>query len=122
MGGNRNLTEEKKILDFKKIFKNLNRAIDCAKRDKEELKRLEGLGLRLRKTERVAKKRYRGEKLTGKDIKESQVITCFGNLGYCCSLKKPCIKRDACREALGIGANTYINTKEKVANEILEKE
>ncbi len=46
------------------------------------------------------------------DVERLFSVLCFGNLGYCCGLEKPCPFRDAVLEALRISPETYRRMKE----------
>jgi hypothetical protein len=60
-------------------------------------------------------------RLDEEDVGRAMSITCFGNIGYCCGLKKTCVWRDACRQALGIDDETYIEVKEAVIRDMLKR-
>jgi hypothetical protein len=61
------------------------------------------------------------KRLDGEDVGRAMSITCFGNIGYCCGLKKACVWRDACRQALRIDDETYTEVKETVVRHMLER-
>jgi predicted metal-binding transcription factor (methanogenesis marker protein 9) len=61
------------------------------------------------------------EMLTEEDINKAMSVTCYENIGYCCGLAKPCLWRDSCRQALGIDDETYVEVKEQVVWEILNR-
>jgi predicted metal-binding transcription factor (methanogenesis marker protein 9) len=61
------------------------------------------------------------EMLTEEDINKAMSVTCYENIGYCCGLAKRCLWRDSCRQALGIDDETYVEVKEQVVWEILNR-
>lgn len=113
--------EKKKTFDFKKNIDALIYLI-ATTTDDAERKHFEEIGLKLKKVEQIAKKRHGGGKLTKEDIKETMSGLCYKNIGYCCGLEKPCVQRDACREALGISIEVFIQVKERMIWEMLKKE
>ena len=106
--------EELNLVDFdqliKKIGKNLKRAKSAEKREE-----LEDYIRKLKISKEIAEK----ETLTEEDVMRAMSVTCYENIGYCCGLAKPCLWRDACRQALGIDDETYVEVKEGVVWEIL---
>jgi len=60
-------------------------------------------------------------RLDEQDVRRAMSITCYGNIGYCCGLSKPCVWRDSCRQALRIDDETYIEVKEAVIRHMLER-
>jgi len=95
-----------------KLRKNLKRAKSTGKREQ-----LEHYILKLEICQKIAER----EVLTEEDVKKAMSVTCYGNIGYCCGLEKPCLWRDSCRKALGIDDNTYVEVKEAVIWEILQR-
>jgi len=69
----------------------------------------------------IAKEVYEKEVRTNEDIFKAMSITCYGNLGYCCGLSKECPWRDACRQALRIDDKAYVDIKENVIWQLLER-
>ena len=69
----------------------------------------------------IAKEVHDKETLTNEDIYKAMSITCYGNLGYCCGLSKECPWRDTCRQALRIDDKTYVEIKENVIWQLLER-
>lgn len=69
----------------------------------------------------IAKEVYDKETLTKEDIYKAMSITCYGNLGYCCGLSKDCPWRDACRQALRIDDQTYVDIKENLIWQLMER-
>jgi len=74
----------------------------------------------IRKLE-VAREVSQKERLDEEDIKRAMSITCYGNIGYCCGLTKVCLWRDSCRQSLGIDDKTYVEVKEAVIRDMLER-
>jgi predicted metal-binding transcription factor (methanogenesis marker protein 9) len=74
----------------------------------------------IRKLE-VAREVSQKERLDEEDIRRAMSITCYGNIGYCCGLTKVCLWRDSCRQALGIDDKTYVEVKEAVIRDMLER-
>ncbi len=58
---------------------------------------------------------------TDEDICRVMGITCYGNIGYCCGLAKECLWRDSCRQSLGIDDKNYVDIKESVIWQLLER-
>jgi hypothetical protein len=69
----------------------------------------------------VARQISQKNRLDEEDIGRAMSITCFRNIGYCCGLTKACVWRDACRQALRIDDETYIEVKEAVIQHMLER-
>ena len=69
----------------------------------------------------IAKEISQKERLDEEDIRRAMSITCYGNIGYCCGLTKVCLWRDSCRQALGIDDKTYVEVKEAVIQDMLER-
>jgi hypothetical protein len=69
----------------------------------------------------VARDISQKKRLDEEDVGRAMGITCFGNIGYCCGLRKACVWRDACRQALKIDDETYIEVKEAVIRQMLER-
>ncbi len=74
----------------------------------------------IRKLE-VAREVSQKERLDEEDIRRAMSITCYGNIGYCCGLTKVCLWRDSCRQSLGIDDKTYVEVKEAVIRDMLER-
>ena len=45
------------------------------------------------------------------DVYKAMEFTCFGSLAYCCSLDKPCLRRDSVRAALRISDDVFVKVK-----------
>ncbi len=58
---------------------------------------------------------------TDEDVCRVMGITCYGNIGYCCGLAKECLWRDSCRQSLGIDDKNYVDIKESVIWQLLER-
>lgn len=69
----------------------------------------------------VARKISQKARLDEQDVKRAMGITCFGDIGYCCGLTKECVWRDSCRQALKIDDDTYVEVKEAVIRQMLER-
>jgi hypothetical protein len=69
----------------------------------------------------VARQISQKKRLDEEDVGRAMGITCFGNIGYCCGLKKVCVWRDACRQALRIDDETYVEVKEAMIQQMLER-
>lgn len=67
----------------------------------------------------VARQISQKGRLDEEDVGRAMGITCFGDIGYCCGLTKACVWRDACRQALRIDDETYIEVKEAVIQHML---
>lgn len=104
------------IVDFDRLIQKMEKNLKRVK-SQERREELEDYIQRLRLSKEVAEK----ELLTEEDIKKAMSVTCYENIGYCCGLSKPCIWRDSCRQALGIDDETYVEVKEAVIWEILER-
>lgn len=62
--------------------------------------------------------KYKGrDKFTEREISQIQSITCYKNLGYCCSLSKECLFRDTALEIIGISRKQF-KSKENWVKEI----
>ena len=61
------------------------------------------------------------KRLDEEDVGRAMGITCFGDIGYCCGLTKACVWRDACRQALRIDDETYVEVKEALIGHMLER-
>lgn len=55
------------------------------------------------------------------ELKQLYSILCFGSIGFCCGLSKPCVWRDFVRTILGINSTTYKKTKEKFGYQFWRK-
>lgn len=84
--------------------------------DPRELRRFERLISKLKTLQRIEQK----TKKIRSDIAKAMSVTCYKNIGYCCGLKKDCIWRDSCRQALGIDDETYVAVKERMIWEMLK--
>jgi hypothetical protein len=67
----------------------------------------------------VARQISQKNRLDEEDVGKAMSITCFGDIGYCCGLTKACVWRDACRQALRIDDETYVEVKEAVIRHML---
>ena len=45
---------------------------------------------------------------------------CFGNIAYCCGLKKPCPNRDECMRRLGLTRQQYSEWKRLLIYNLLD--
>ena len=104
------------FVDFDQLIKKLGKNLKRAK-SKEEHEEIEDY---IRKLE-IAKEIAEKETLTKEDVKRAMSVTCYEDIGYCCGLAKPCLWRDSCRQALRIDDETYVEVKEAVVWEILER-
>jgi predicted metal-binding transcription factor (methanogenesis marker protein 9) len=95
-----------------KLQKNLKRAKSTGKREQ-----LEDYIRKLEICQQISEK----EMVTEEDVTKAMSVTCYQNIGYCCGLEKPCLWRDSCRQALGIDDEVYVEVKEAVVWEILQR-
>ncbi|MBM4461868.1 MAG: hypothetical protein FJ012_00850 [Chloroflexi bacterium] len=120
------------LMDFDQLIGRLRFNLESARSaiehgDSREPEDREGLRDYVNKIEEsiqkleLAKQLSQKGRLNGEDVGRAMSITCFGNIGYCCGLKKACVWRDACRQALGIDDDTYTEVKEAVIQDILER-
>jgi hypothetical protein len=120
------------LVNFDQLIKRLQFNLNSAKsaieleeyKSTEEFEALEGYIHELKETIRkleIAKEVAQKEVPTDEDVHRVMGITCYGNLGYCCALAKECLWRDSCRQALGIDNKTYIDIKEAVIWQLLER-
>ena len=120
------------LVNFDQVIKRLQFNLESAKsaielreyKSTEELEALESYINELKDTIRklaIAKEVAQKEMPTDEDIHQVMGITCYGNIGYCCGLAKDCLWRDSCRQALGIDDKTYVDIKEAVIWQLLER-
>lgn len=123
------------LVDFDQLIKRVRFNLEGAKSAIEELELGEGKssedieGLQkcvqgfedtMRKLG-IAKEVAQKEKPTEEDIRRVMGITCYGNIGYCCGLAKECVWRDSCRQALRVDDKTYVDIKEAIIWQLLER-
>ncbi len=120
------------LVNFDQLIKRLRFNLESAKsaiglgeyKSAEELEALKGYVREIEDTIRkleIAKEVAQKATLTNEDIQRVMGFTCYKNLGYCCGLAKECLWRDSCRQALGIDDKTYVDIKEAVIWQLLER-
>ena len=87
---------------IKKIRESYNKKTKELEEEKEEL---------LRKAMILAKYKKRAPR-NKKELDELFSVTCFGNIGYCCGLEKPCVWRNGVLNILRIPREDYKRKKE----------
>lgn len=103
-------------MDFEQLIGKLQKNFKRAK-STEKREQLEDYIRKLEICREISEK----EMLTEEDVTRAMSVTCYENIGYCCGLEKPCLWRDSCRQALGIDDETYVEVKEAVIWEILNR-
>jgi len=59
--------------------------------------------------------------LNSKQKKEILSLTCYGQIGYCCSLEKNCMWRNAAMKLLKISPKDYVRAKDICNDTLINK-